>query len=96
MSSLFDTIINSDAAPTPSSDAGHAHQSQRGSSVRPRPPPSPSAGLNSDIGGFADNEVEESRGVPGRRAAGPRANVPKVVDVTAEMASQQFEEFLER
>lgn len=96
MSSLLDTIIHSDAAPTPSSDVGHADRSQRGSSVRPRPPPSPSAGLNSDIDGFADDEVVGARGVPGRRALGPRVNVPKVVDVTAESLGHRFEEFLER
>jgi DNA replication licensing factor MCM6 len=95
MSSLFDTVLNSDIAPTPSSDAGYAHQSQRGSSARPRPPPSPSAGLNSDIGAFPDDEVVGAR-IPGRRAAGPRADVPKVVDVTGEALSQRFEEFLER
>lgn len=97
MSSLLDAVLNSDAAaPTPSSDIGNAQRSQRmrSSSARPRLP-SESAGANSDIEGFADDEVVGAR-VPGRRANGPRTDVPKVVDVTGETLSLRFQEFLER
>lgn len=97
MSSLLDAVLNSDAAPTPSSDIGNAQRSQRmrSSSARPRGPPSESAGANNEIEGFADDEVVGAR-VPGRRANGPRTDVPKVVDVTGETLSLRFQEFLER
>lgn len=99
MSSLLDAVLNSDApAPTPSSDAGAARTPRdrmRSSSARPRGPPSESNGANSDIEGFADDEVVGAR-VPGRRANGPRTDVPKVVDVTGETLSLRFQEFLER
>ena len=52
-------------------------------------------GANSEIGGFADDEVVGAR-VPGRRVNGPRTDVPKVVDVTGETLSLRFQEFLER
>ncbi|KAF2265822.1 MCM-domain-containing protein [Lojkania enalia] len=97
MSSIMDTVLNSDAAAaaTPSSDAGNAQQAQfRSSSARPRGPPSESAGANSDVEGFPDDEVVGSR-VPGRRVNGPRADIPKVVDVTGETLSLRFQEFLE-
>lgn len=96
MSSLLDAVLNSDAAPTPSSDIGNEKRSQRvRSSSRPRAPPSDSAGANSDIEGFAEDEVVGAR-VPNRRANGPRTDVPKVVDVTGETLSLRFQEFLER
>lgn len=96
MSSIADAILQSDAAPTPSSDAGNARTPRmRGSSARPRGPPSESAGANSDVEGFADDEVVGGR-APGRRANGPRTDVPKVVDVTGETLSVRFQEFLER
>ena len=97
MSSLLDSILNSDAAaPTPSSDAGNTRRPQqiRSSSARPRGPPSESAGANSDAEGFPDDEVVGR--VPGRRVNGPRADIPKVVDVTGETLSLRFQEFLER
>ena len=92
----MEALLHSDAAPTPSSDAGHARRHQiRSSSVRPRAPPSESAGANSDGEGFPDDEVVGSRG-SGRRANGPRTDIPKVVDVTGETLSLRFQEFLER
>ncbi|KAF1965350.1 MCM-domain-containing protein [Bimuria novae-zelandiae CBS 107.79] len=95
MSSLLDTALRSDAAPTPGSEAGNARTPQfRSSSVRPRAPPSESAGAHSDHEGFEDDQVVGARG-PGRRANGPRADIPKVVDVTGETLSQRFQEFLE-
>ncbi|KAF2248713.1 MCM-domain-containing protein [Trematosphaeria pertusa] len=95
MSSLLDAVLNSDAAPTPSSDVGNPRRSQmRSSSARPRAPPSESAGANSDVDGFPDDEVVGAR-VPGRRANGPRADIPKVVDLTGETLSVRFQEFLE-
>ncbi|KAF2121351.1 MCM2/3/5 family-domain-containing protein [Lophiotrema nucula] len=96
MSSLLESIINSDApAPTPSSDAGNARRPQqfRSSSARPRGPPSESAGANSDAEGFPD-DAPAGR-VSGRRVNGPRADIPKVVDVTGETLSLRFQEFLE-
>jgi DNA replication licensing factor MCM6 len=97
MSSLLDAVLNSDAAPTPSSDAGNARRPQqmRSSSARPRGPPSESAGANSDTEGFPDDEVVGSR-VPGRRNNAPRNDIPRVVDVTGETLSLRFQEFLER
>jgi DNA replication licensing factor MCM6 len=92
----MDAILHSDAAPTPSSDAGNAlRQQMRSSPGRPRAPPSESAGAHSDGEGFADDEVVGAR-APGRRANGPRTDVPKVVDVTGETLSLRFQEFLER
>jgi DNA replication licensing factor MCM6 len=95
MSSLLDVALNSDAAPTPSSDGGAPRRSQYRSSSRPRAPPSDSAGANSDVEGFPDDEVVGARGV-GRRPNGARMDVPKVVDVTGETLSLRFQEFLER
>ncbi|KAF1955764.1 MCM-domain-containing protein [Byssothecium circinans] len=90
MSSLLDAVIQSDVAATPSSDAG---PNRIRSSSRPRAPPS-SAGANSDHEGFADDEVVGAR-PGGRRPLGPRADIPKVVDVTGETLSLRFQEFLE-
>jgi DNA replication licensing factor MCM6 len=104
MSSLLDAVLHSDdaaaatpAGATPSSDPGNARRSHqfRSSSARPRGPPSESAGANSDVEGFADDEVVGARG-GGRRVNGPRTDVPKVVDVTGETLSLRFQEFLER
>ncbi|PSN61856.1 MCM-domain-containing protein [Corynespora cassiicola Philippines] len=96
MSSLLDAVLHSDAAPTPSSDAGNPRRSQqiRSSSVRPRAPPSESAAAHSDGEDFPDDEVVGSR-APGRRVNGPRTDIPKVVDVTGETLADRFQEFLE-
>lgn len=94
MSSLLDAVLNSDAAPTPSSDVGNPRQQIRSSSARPRGPPSESAGANSDVE-FADDEVIGAR-VPGRRTNAARTDIPKVVDVTGETLSLRFQEFLEK
>ena len=94
MSSLLDTALRSDAAPTPGSEPARTPQF-RSSSVRPRAPPSESAGAHSDHEGFEDDQVVGSRGV-GRRVNGPRTDIPKVVDVTGETLSQRFQEFLEK
>lgn len=100
MSSLVDAVLNSDtldrdlAAATPSSDPGTTRRNNQTPSSRPRAPPSESAGANSDIEGFPDDEIIGARG-PGRRENGPRGDIPKVVDVTGETLSQRFEEFLE-
>ncbi|GME57152.1 putative DNA replication licensing factor mcm6 protein [Neofusicoccum parvum] len=100
MSSLVDAVIGSDNfgldAATPASTTGSqaGRRPQNRSSSRPRGPPSESAGANSDIEGFADDEVVGARGTV-RRSAGPRQDVPRVVDVTGETLSQRFEEFLE-
>jgi hypothetical protein len=97
MSSLLDLALNSDAAPTPASDAGSLRRSQqiRSSSARPRGPPSESAGANSDVEGDPDDEIVGAR-VPGRRTNAPRTDIPKVVDVTGETLSLRFQEFLEK
>lgn len=99
MSSLVDAVIGSDNfgldAATPASTGPSAGRRQNRSSSRPRGPPSESAGANSDIEGFPDDEVVGARGTV-RRSAGPRSDIPRVVDVTGEALSQRFEEFLER
>ncbi|KAF9635276.1 putative dna replication licensing factor mcm6 protein [Lasiodiplodia theobromae] len=99
MSSLVDAVIGSDNfgldAATPASAASQTPRRPRvRSSSRPRGPPSESAGANSDIEGFPDDEVVGARGTV-RRSAGPRQDIPRVVDVTGEALSQRFEEFLE-
>lgn len=97
MSSLLDAVLNSDAAPTPSSDVARTPRQPyqiRSSSARPRGPPSESAGANSDAEGYPDDEVVGARGGV-RRSNAPRADIPKVVDVTGETLSQRFAEFLE-
>jgi len=95
MSSLLDAVLYSDAAPTPSSDAGAARRplSMRSSSARPRGPPSESAGAASDIDGFPDDDVPAR--LPGRRPNAPRTDIPRVVDVTGETLALRFYEFLE-
>lgn len=96
MSSLLDAVLHSDAAPTPSSDAGYAGLTprMRSSSARPRGPPSESAGGHSDHEGFADDEVVGAR-VPGRRPNAVRADVPKQADKVGETVAAQFQSFLE-
>ncbi|EKG13512.1 Mini-chromosome maintenance DNA-dependent ATPase [Macrophomina phaseolina MS6] len=99
MSSLVDAVIGSDNfgldAATPASTASQTgRRPHNRSSSRPRGPPSESAGANSDIDGFPDDEVVGARGTV-RRSAGPRQDIPRVVDVTGETLSQRFEEFLE-
>jgi len=97
MSSLLDTALRSDAAPTPgtpASDDGHSRRPPRSSSIRPRGPPSESAGAPSDAGGFPDDEMVSS--AANGRKIGQIRDVPKVVDVTGETLSLRFQEFLER
>lgn len=95
MSSLLDAALNSDAAPTPSSDAGNLGSARMRSSSRPLAPPSESAAPQSDNEGvFRDDEVVGARPA-GRRPLGPRADIPKVTDVTGETLSLRFQEFLE-
>ncbi|OJD40185.1 dna replication licensing factor mcm6 [Diplodia corticola] len=99
MSSLVDAVVGSDNfgldAATPASAASQTPRRPRNrSSSRPRGPPSESAGANSDAEGFPDDEVVGARGTA-RRSAGPRTDIPRVVDVTGETLAQRFEEFLE-
>ncbi|OCK83672.1 MCM-domain-containing protein [Lepidopterella palustris CBS 459.81] len=98
MSSVVEAIFNSDAldrdlAAATSSDPAAARR-KTPSSSRPRAPPSESAGANSDAEGFPEDEIVGARG-PGRRANASAGDVPKVVDVTGETLSQQFEVFLQ-
>ncbi|KAH7394964.1 MCM2/3/5 family-domain-containing protein [Phaeosphaeria sp. MPI-PUGE-AT-0046c] len=96
MSSLLDAVLHSDAAPTPSSDAGYAGLTprMRSSSARPRGPPSESAAGHSDHEGFPDDEVIGAR-VPGRRPNAVRTDVPKQADKVGETVAAQFQSFLE-
>lgn len=96
MASLVDRIIHSDNfdAPTPSSDGPARRQRDNRSSSRPQGPPSESAGANSEFEAFHDDEIVGARGTV-RRGPLPRADIPRVVDVTGETLSQRFEEFLE-
>ncbi|KAI5363227.1 putative mini-chromosome maintenance protein [Septoria linicola] len=105
MSSLMDMAMSSDNAPTPReprSDASAGRRRQARSSSRPRgtgtgtprgPPSVSTPGLHSDIDGFADDEVVGRRGM--RRATTGAADIPRVVDTTAETLGIQFERFLE-
>jgi DNA replication licensing factor MCM6 len=72
---------------TPFSDAGHAPRS----SARPIS----SAGANSDAEGFQEDEIADAR-VTGRRANGPRTDIPKEIDPTGEVLLDRFQDFLER
>ncbi|KAK0878240.1 MCM DNA helicase complex subunit mcm6 [Friedmanniomyces endolithicus] len=90
------------AAPTPSrasegprSDVPSRNgRRQPRSSSRPRGPPTGSTpGMQSDAGGFPDDEVVGLRGM--RRQAPGARDVPRVVDTTAETLGIQFERFLE-
>lgn len=87
------SILHSDAAPTPSSDAGLA-QHMRSSSARPRAPPS-SAGAHSDGEGYPEDGINGAD-FPRRRANGPRTDIQKVPDVVGDTLAERFEEFLER
>lgn len=49
--------------------------------------------MQSDIGGFPDDEVVGIRG--GRRPVAGMREVPRVVDTTGETLALRFEEFLE-
>ena len=91
MSTLIDSIINSDAfAVTPSSAR---RQQDLPSSTRPRPIPSESNGLPSDTDVFPDDEVVSN--LPGRARNPLDRNVEKVIDVAGEKVEQAFEDFLE-
>ncbi|KAI7593671.1 MCM-domain-containing protein, partial [Hortaea werneckii] len=99
MSSLVDAVMRSDNEPqgpptdAPSTGPSTSGQRQRSSS-RPRGPPTMSTpGMQSDAGGFPDDEVVGRRGA--RRRAPGQNDVPRVVDTTAETLSIQFERFLE-
>ncbi|RMX73949.1 hypothetical protein D0869_13090 [Hortaea werneckii] len=99
MSSLVDAVMRSDNEPqgpptdAPSTGPSTSGQRQRSSS-RPRGPPTMSTpGMQSDAGGFPDDEVVGRRGA--RRQAPGQNDVPRVVDTTAETLSIQFERFLE-
>ncbi|KAK8215029.1 MCM2/3/5 family-domain-containing protein [Phyllosticta paracitricarpa] len=98
MSSLVDAVINSEndlnaPTPTPSDGAFGARQPNGRASSRPRGPPSESAGPNSEAN-IREDDLAASRATV-RRTAGPRQDIPKVVDVTGETLSQRFEEFLD-
>lgn len=100
MSSIVDAALHSDPAGTaPAATPGSTAPTPRTvnrSSVGPRALPSESNGMHSDAGAdsmMADDEIVERS--DRRRALGPRADIPRVVDVTGETLAQRFEEFLE-
>lgn len=91
MSTLVDSIINSDAfAGSPSSAR---RQQDLPSSSRPRPIPSESNGHPSEADVFPDDEFVGN--IPGRARNPLDRNVAKVVDVAGEKVEQAFEDFLE-
>jgi DNA replication licensing factor MCM6 len=94
MSTLVDSIINSDAfAATPSSVRQDRRPTNLPSSGRVRGAPSESNGLPSDGDIFPDDEIV---GVaPGRNRNPLDRNVSKVVDRAGEKVQQAFEDFLE-
>ncbi|KAF2240045.1 MCM-domain-containing protein [Viridothelium virens] len=98
MSSLLDSIITSDgldhATPAQRSDGATPRPQSFRSSSRPRGPPSESAAAPSELG-FPDDEVVGLRGTTRRPTAGPRTDIPRVVDLTGETLSQRFEDFLD-
>ena len=99
MSSLLDEVLRSDNAAqqdlrsdAPSSSGARRRQVR--SSSRPRGPPSVSTpGMQSDMGGFPDDEIVGRRGT--RRQIPPGSDIPRVVDTTGETLSVRFQEFLE-
>ena len=108
MSSLLDAVIQSDnnnnlnynnATEQDLRSEASVHQRMRNarSSSRPRGPPSVSTpGMNSDMMGFADDEVVGVRGSrKGPRGAGPRPDVDKVGDTIGEHLVLEFEKFLD-
>lgn len=102
MSSLLDAVIQSDnnAADQMSSRDASLDPSRRRlarPSSRPRGPPSVSTpGINSDIMGFADDEVVGVRGSrKGPRSQGPRPDVDRVSDTIGEHLVIEFERFLD-
>jgi DNA replication licensing factor MCM6 len=91
---MVDAVMQSDNAPASSDTAAAGRQPQARSSSRPRGPPSVSTpGMQSDVGGFADDEVVGARGMRRQLAA---QDIPRVVDTTAETLGLQFERFLEK
>jgi DNA replication licensing factor MCM6 len=98
MSTFLDGLF-SDGAPASSAPGSSAPAPSRRhnvrSSSRPRGPPSESAGANSDIEGFPDDEVVGVRGTA-RRPRGPPGDIPKVVDAPGEKLVDEFENFLEK
>ena len=94
MSTLVDSILNSDAfAVTPSSARQDRRPTNEPSSARARGAPSESNGLPSDGDIFPDDEVV---GVASGRNRNPLdRNVSKVVDRAGEKVQQAFEDFLE-
>src|SRR5580704_9497257 len=94
MSTLVDSIINSDAfGATPSSARQDRRPANLPSSGRAPGAPSESNGLPSDGDIFPDDEVV---GVaPGRNRNPLDRNVPKVEDKVGEKVQQTFEDFLE-
>jgi DNA replication licensing factor MCM6 len=94
MSTLVDSIINSDAfAATPSSARQDRRPTNLPSSSRARVAPSESNGLPSDGDIFPDDEVVGV--VSGRNRNPLDRNVSKVVDRAGEKVQQAFEDFLE-
>ncbi|KAL1303552.1 hypothetical protein AAFC00_006922 [Neodothiora populina] len=112
MSSLLDAVIQSDNSNAAEQhvrrDASvqsfrqqlpypQAQGRQGRSSSRPRGPPSVSTpGVNSDMLGFADDEVVGLRGnQKGPRRTGPRLDVDRVTDAIGEQLVLEFERFLD-
>ena len=94
MSTLVDSILNSDAfAATPSSARQDRRPAHLPSSGRARGAPSESNGLPSDPDIFPDDEVVGA--APGRNRNPLDRNVTKVVDRAGEKVQQAFEDFLE-
>jgi hypothetical protein len=99
MSSFLDGLFGSDAPASSNAPGSSASVAPRNrnfrSSSRPRGPPSESAGANSDIEGFEDDEIVGRRGNV-QRPRGPPGDIPKVVDSIGEALVNEFENFLEK
>ncbi len=109
MSSLVDAVINSDNRNTDLPSATELERKKRNerlrlqrssprprSSSRPRGPPSESAGAQSDIDGYLDDDLPAIRAAMRRHGHGPRPDVPRVVDTIGETIARRFEDFLEK
>lgn len=109
MSSLVDAVINADHRNTGLPAATELEQKKRierlklqrssprpRSSSRPRGPPSESAGAQSEIDGYLDDDLPAIRAAFRKPGQGPRPDVPRVVDTIGETIARRFEEFLEK
>ena len=92
---ILSPALNVPEGPRSDAPSTGPQRRQARSSSRPRGPPTASTpGMQSDMGGFPDDEVVGVRGM--RRQQAGQQDIPRVVDTTAETLGIQFERFLEK